>query len=121
MNVKIQLAQEIENAPEVLLTKVLEFLRFLQRSPTPTRSTNQLYAPAIQEEKTSFQNQSGLLAVNERLVSEAIAIGEESQVERLVELALQEYVQRRKQLKIVELFGTIEYEEDYDYKAQRQV
>jgi hypothetical protein len=36
-----------------------------------------------------------------------------------VEEALQEYVQRRKQLKIIELFGTIEYEDDYDYKQQR--
>lgn len=120
MSIKTQLVQEIEHAPEVLLTKVLEFLRFL-RSPIPTRSTNQLYDQVVKEETTSFQQESGLLAVNERLVSEAIAIGEESQVERLVELALQEYVQRRKQLKIVELFGTIEYEEDYDYKAQRQV
>lgn len=28
--------------------------------------------------------------------------------------------QRRKQLKILELFGTIEYDDDYDYKQQRQ-
>lgn len=31
------------------------------------------------------------------------------------------YIQYRKQLKILELFGTIEYEEDYDYKQQRQI
>jgi hypothetical protein len=31
----------------------------------------------------------------------------------------QEYVQRRKQLKITELFGTTEYEDDYSYKQQR--
>jgi len=37
----------------------------------------------------------------------------------VVEEALQEYVQRRKQLTITELFGTIEYEDDYDYKKQR--
>ncbi|WP_220452261.1 type II toxin-antitoxin system VapB family antitoxin [Calidithermus roseus] len=38
----------------------------------------------------------------------------------VVEQALREYVQRRKQLKIVELFGTIEYDDDYDYKEQRR-
>lgn len=39
--------------------------------------------------------------------------------ELIVEAALQEYLQRRKQFKITELFGTIEYEDDYDYKQQR--
>jgi Bacterial antitoxin of type II TA system, VapB len=38
----------------------------------------------------------------------------------VVEEALREYVQRRKQLKILELFGTIEYDPEYDYKQQRQ-
>jgi hypothetical protein len=34
----------------------------------------------------------------------------------VVEEALREYVQRRKQLKILELFDMIEYDDDYDYK-----
>jgi hypothetical protein len=38
----------------------------------------------------------------------------------VVEAALREYVQRRKQMKILELFGTIDFDEDYDYKQQRQ-
>ncbi|GAX39295.1 alanyl-tRNA synthetase [Tolypothrix sp. NIES-4075] len=38
----------------------------------------------------------------------------------MVEQALREYVQRRKQQMIVDLFGTIDYEEDYTYKEQRQ-
>jgi len=33
---------------------------------------------------------------------------------------LREYIQRRKQLKVVELFGTIDYDEDCNYKQQRQ-
>lgn len=33
--------------------------------------------------------------------------------------ALQEYIQRRKQLRIVDLFGSIDYEPDYDYIDQR--
>ena len=33
--------------------------------------------------------------------------------------ALQEYIQKRQQLKALELFGTIDYDPSYDYKAQR--
>jgi|GEM_PF-5541798 len=33
---------------------------------------------------------------------------------------LKEYIQYRKQLQIIKLFGTIDYDEDYDYKKQRQ-
>jgi hypothetical protein len=31
------------------------------------------------------------------------------------------YIHRRKQLKILELFGKIDYEENYDYKQQRKI
>ena len=34
--------------------------------------------------------------------------------------ALTEYVQRRQQQRIIDLFGTIEYDEDYDYKRDRR-
>jgi len=34
--------------------------------------------------------------------------------------ALREYIQRRKRLKVLVLFGTIDYDSDYDYKKQRQ-
>ncbi|EDX77111.1 hypothetical protein MC7420_248 [Coleofasciculus chthonoplastes PCC 7420] len=35
---------------------------------------------------------------------------EHSTADRLIEAALREYIQRRKQLKVLELFGTIDYE-----------
>ena len=38
----------------------------------------------------------------------------------LSETALCEYIQRRKQLKVLDLFGTINYDKGYDYKQQRQ-
>ena len=34
--------------------------------------------------------------------------------------ALEEYVRRRKQKHVLDLFGTIDYDEDYDYKEQRK-
>ena len=33
--------------------------------------------------------------------------------------ALEEYILRRKQQRILALFGSIEYEENYDYKRER--
>ena len=35
--------------------------------------------------------------------------------------ALQEYIQRHKQMKILDLFGKVDIDSDYDYKKQRQL
>jgi hypothetical protein len=61
------------------------------------------------------------LKVNEQLIEEALALCDHKTADMLIEAALREYIQRRKQLKILDLFGTIDYEEDYDYKQQRQI
>lgn len=60
------------------------------------------------------------LNINEALLQEALALDEQATIDSLVETALREYIQRRKQLKVLDLFGTIDYDEDYDYKRQRQ-
>ena len=36
-----------------------------------------------------------------------------------VDKALAEFVQRREQLRVLEVFGTVDYDPEYDYKAQR--
>lgn len=59
------------------------------------------------------------LEIDENLVQEALEFGGNYTERAVVEEALKEYVQRRKQLKILELFGTIEYDDDYDYKQMR--
>ena len=41
-------------------------------------------------------------------------------LKQLVTEALQEYIGRRKQARIAELFGTIDYDPKYDYKKQRR-
>jgi hypothetical protein len=61
------------------------------------------------------------LNINEDLLQEALALDSQTTVEVLVETALREYIERRKRLKVLELFGTINYDEDYDYKQQRQL
>ncbi len=61
------------------------------------------------------------LEIDENLIKEALQLGGHPTKDTVVEEALREYVQRRKQLKILELFGMIEYEDDYDYKQQRRI
>jgi len=61
------------------------------------------------------------LNVDTALLQEAIELTGETAIENLVEIALRTYIQRLKQMKILELFGAIDYEESYDYKQQRNI
>jgi hypothetical protein len=60
------------------------------------------------------------LNINDALLKEALALDDQTTVDALVDTALREYIQRRKRLKVLDLFGTIDYNQDYDYKQQRQ-
>ncbi len=66
-----------------------------------------------------MQMDSNVEIVN-NLIQEALELGGHISKRAVVEEALREYVQRRKQLKVLELFGTIEYEGNYDYQQQHQ-
>ena len=59
------------------------------------------------------------LNINEALLNEALALDNQVNIDSLVETALREYIQRRKRLKVLDLFGTIGYDETYNYKQQR--
>jgi len=59
------------------------------------------------------------LDIDDCLIEEAQRLGSHSNKGEAVNAALQEYVQRRKQLKILSLFGKIEYDPTYDHKRQR--
>lgn len=59
--------------------------------------------------------------LNEKLVSKAMRLAYLKTKKEAVNLALEGFVNRREQLKVMELFGTVEYEADYDYKAQKKV
>jgi hypothetical protein len=54
------------------------------------------------------------------LLAEAQRLGQHNTKQETVTAALNEYIVRRKQLSIVELFGTIEYDSAYDYKRERR-
>lgn len=59
------------------------------------------------------------LAIDDAMLVMAQSIAGIKTKKDTVNLALREFVQRRKQEEILGLFGTIEYEEDYDYKEMR--
>lgn len=61
------------------------------------------------------------LAIDDNLLNLAKKIGKHKTKRAVVNEALQEYIQRRKQYEITKLFGKVEYDEDYNYKRQRKV
>lgn len=60
------------------------------------------------------------LAIDDRLLEEAQKIGGHRTKKATVTEALEEYIQRRKQSRILGLFGTVEFDPAYDYKKQRR-
>jgi len=60
------------------------------------------------------------LAIDDRLLKEAQRLGGKRTEKATVTEALQEYIQHRKQAKILELFGTVDFDPKYDYKKQRR-
>lgn len=61
------------------------------------------------------------IELNEKLLVKAMQLGGMRTKKEAVNEALAEYVQRREQLEITELFGKVEFDESYDYKAQRNI
>ena len=59
------------------------------------------------------------LTIDDRLLNEAQQIGGHRTKTAAVTAALEEYVQRRKQSKVLELFGRVPFDANYDYKKQR--
>jgi len=59
------------------------------------------------------------LAIDDKLIESARVIGKHRTKKAAVTEALIEYIERRKQIDVIELFGKIEYDPDYNYKEQR--
>ena len=60
------------------------------------------------------------LAIDDKLLEEAKQIGKHKTKKAAVTEALQEYINRKKQMEITKAFGTVEFNKAYDYKTQRQ-
>jgi Arc/MetJ family transcription regulator len=60
------------------------------------------------------------LAIDDWLLEEALQIGGQTTKKETVNQALREYVQRRKQARILDLFGKVDFDPKYDHKRQRR-
>jgi Arc/MetJ family transcription regulator len=60
------------------------------------------------------------LAIDDALIREAQEVGSHKTKKEAVTAALLEYIQKRRRRDILDLFGQIEYYDDYDYKAARR-
>jgi Arc/MetJ family transcription regulator len=60
------------------------------------------------------------LAIDDRLIEEARRTGGHRTKKEAVTTALEEYVRRLKQQKILSDFGTVDFDPSYDYKAERR-
>ena len=60
------------------------------------------------------------LAIDDDLLEEALKVGGQRTKKATVTQALQEYIRHRRQADVLKLFGKLEVDPDYDYKAQRR-
>jgi Arc/MetJ family transcription regulator len=60
------------------------------------------------------------LAIDDRLIEEARKTGGHRTKKEAVTTALQEYIRRHRQRRILDAFGTFDFDPTYDYKAERR-
>jgi Arc/MetJ family transcription regulator len=60
------------------------------------------------------------LDLDDALVAEAKRLGKRKTKREAVNQALREYVTRRKRRRVLDLFGKVDWESDYDYKSERR-
>jgi Arc/MetJ family transcription regulator len=60
------------------------------------------------------------LQLDDRLIERAVKLGKHKTKRAAVTQALKEYVEHLEQQKLLALFGTVDYDPEYDYKKQRK-
>jgi Bacterial antitoxin of type II TA system, VapB len=60
------------------------------------------------------------LAIDDRLIEEAKKLGKHRTKKDAVTAALDEYIRRHKQMEIISLFGTVDFDPSYNYKRERR-
>jgi Arc/MetJ family transcription regulator len=60
------------------------------------------------------------LAIDPQLLEDALAVSGVRTKKETVTIALQEFIARRAQAKVVDSFGTLDWDQSYDHKADRR-
>lgn len=60
------------------------------------------------------------LALDDNLIEEARALGHHKTKKAAVTAALDEYIRRHKQAEVTKLFGTVNFDPEWDYKVARK-
>ena len=60
------------------------------------------------------------LAIDDKLLNEALSISGLKTKKDTVNFALKEFVNRRKQLELLDIFGKLDPDTDFDYKKARE-
>ena len=60
------------------------------------------------------------LALDDELIDAARILGGHRTKRQAVNEALEEYVARRKRRQVVKIFGQVDWDQEYDYKAERE-
>ena len=60
------------------------------------------------------------LAIDDKLIIKAQKIGHHKTKKEAVTTALKEYIAHKKQLEVLDLFGSVEFNKNFDYKKARK-
>ena len=59
------------------------------------------------------------LSIDPKLLDRALEVSGENTKKAAVTIALKEFIARREQKRLLELFGNLDWDPNYDYKAER--
>ena len=59
------------------------------------------------------------LSIDPELLDKALEVGGEKTKKATVNRALREFIARREQERLLELFGKLDWDDEYDYKRER--
>ena len=59
------------------------------------------------------------LAIDPKLLNKALEVGGEKTKKAIVNRVLREFIARREQERLLDLFGNLNWDDEYDYKRER--
>ncbi|MFA5261587.1 MAG: type II toxin-antitoxin system VapB family antitoxin [Candidatus Omnitrophota bacterium] len=60
------------------------------------------------------------LAIDDKLILQALKVGHHKTKKEAVNNALREYIAHKKQAEVIDMFGAVDFDDKYDYKKARK-